>query len=383
MATNDANDFEALARQYWGAWGDAMRGAAPQQAAQSGAQGWQDAMNAWAGSAGGAASPFGNVLDHFKTQNRDWFAQMQQVAAQFAGRDHSAQDVAQAWKQALGAAGANPFPELFRSMRGPGLEGLEQWNEAAAPWLKGMRGEAAATLGMPAFGFTREHQERLQAMAQAQMRWQDTLAAYNDLMSKSSNEAYARFESKLAEREEPGRQISSARALFDLWIDAAEEAYAETALSLEYRQAYGAMVNAQMQLRATVQGIAEQTAGMLGMPGRGELDSAHRKIAELERLVRRNQRAPSDSVSTSAPPQRSRKPAQAPAKVAAQRPAKQAANKPLAKQAAVKPVAKRTAAKKSAAKKTAPKKTAPKKTAAKKTAKAPPRKPAKPLTRKR
>ena len=381
MATNDANDFEALARQYWGAWGDAMRGAAPQQAAQSGAQGWQDAMNAWAGSAGGAASPFGNVLDHFKTQNRDWFAQMQQVAAQFAGRDHSAQDVAQAWKQVLGAAGANPFPELFRSMRGPGLEGLEQWNEAAAPWLQGMRGEAAATLGMPAFGFTREHQERLQAMAQAQMRWQDTLAAYNDLMSKSSNEAYARFESKLAEREEPGRQISSARALFDLWIDAAEEAYAETALSLEYRQAYGAMVNAQMQLRATLQGIAEQTAGMLGMPGRGELDSAHRKIAELERLVRRNQRAPSNTAS--AEPQPSRKPAEAPAKVAAKRPAKQAANKPLAKQAAVKPVAKRTAAKKSAAKKTAPKKTAPKKTAAKKTAKAPPRKPAKPLTRKR
>ena len=298
MANNDANDFEALARQYWGAWGDAMRGAAPQQAAQSGAQGWQDALNAWAGSAGGAANPFGNVLDHFKTQNRDWFSQMQQVAAQFAGRDHSARDVVDAWKQALGMAGANPFPELLRSMRGPGLEGLEQWNEAAAPFLQNMRGEAASMLGMPAFGFTREHQERLKAMAQAQMRWQDSMSAYNALMSRSSQEAYARFETKLSEREEPGRQVGSARALFDLWIDAAEEAYAETALSLEYREAYGDIVNAQMQLRASLQAIAEQTAGVLGMPGRGELDSAHRKIAELERQLRRMQRKLDDDAAT-------------------------------------------------------------------------------------
>jgi len=359
MANNDANDFEALARQYWGAWGDAMRGAAPQQAAQSGAQGWQEAMNAWAGSAGSTANPFGNVLGHFKSQNHDWYTQMQQVAAQFAGRDHSPQDVAQAWKQALGMAGANPFAQLFSGMRGPGLEGLEQWNEAAAPWLQGMRAEATSMLGMPAFGFTREHQERMQAVAQAQLRWQDSMGAYNALMAKSSQAAYARFESKLAEREEPGRQIGSARALFDLWIDAAEEAYAETALSLEYRQSYAAMVNAQMLLRAAVQAIAEQTAGTLGMPGRGELDSAHRKIAELERQLRRMQRrADDDAVS---PP--SSKPAvrKAPAPKAA--PIKQAA-RPDGKKTATKS-AKKVTAQKSA-----------RKSALKKAVKAPARKPA-------
>lgn len=330
MASNDANEFEALARQYWGAWGDAMRSAAPQQAAQSGAQGWQDALNAWSGSLGGAANPFGNVLDHFKIQQGGWFAQMQQVAAQFAGRNHSPQDVVQAWKQALGTAGANPFPHLFNSMRGPGLEGLEQWTEAAAPWLQGMRGEAGSMLGMPAFGFTREHQERLQAVAQAQMRWQESLSAYNELMAKSSQEAYSRFETKLMEHEEPGRQIGSARALFDLWIDAAEEAYAESALSLEYRKAYGAMVNAQMQLRASLQAIAEQTAGTLGLPGRVELDSAHRKIAELERQLRRMQRkSEDDSAAPAATKPAARK--AAPPKRASVKPAKAMAGKKVAK----------------------------------------------------
>ena len=211
-----SNDFEALARQYWGAWGDAMRGAAPQSGMDAGMQGMRDALGAWTKAASGGQGGFDNVLGHFNRQSGDWFAQMQQVAAQFSGREHSAQDVTRAWQQLLGG---NPVQGLVHGMRGPGLEGLEQWNEAAAPWLQNLRSEAMSTLGMPAFGFAREHQERLQALAQAQLRWQDALAAYNALMAKTSQDAYARFESKLAEREEPGRQLGSVRALFDLWLD--------------------------------------------------------------------------------------------------------------------------------------------------------------------
>jgi class III poly(R)-hydroxyalkanoic acid synthase PhaE subunit len=91
------------------------------------------------------------------------------------------------------------------------------------------------------------------------------------------------------------------RALFDLWVDAAEEAYAASALSTEYRKAYGALVNAQMQLRANAQAIAEQASMQLGMPGRTELDSAHRKIAELERQLRRLQRKAEDAEPVAAP----------------------------------------------------------------------------------
>lgn len=337
MAAQGSNDFEALARQYWGMWGDALRGLAPQAGSDAGMQGFRDALGAWTNAAGGGQGGFDNVLGHFSRQNGDWFARMQQVAAQFAGRDHDAQDVAKAWQRALGG---NPFQGLFHGMRGPGLEGLEQWSEAAAPWLQNLRNEAASTLGMPAFGFAREHQERLQAQAQAQLRWQDALAAYNALMATTSQDAYARFESRLAEREEPGRQLGSVRALFDLWVDAAEEAYADTALSADYRKAYGELVNAQMQLRAATQAIAEQTANILGMPSRTELDSAHRKIAELERQLRRMQRAA--EAGGAAPP--------------APKPAPESKPKPKSTKKAAKPAAKKTAGK--AAKKAAPRKSA-------------------------
>ena len=222
-------------------------------------------------------------MEHFNRQSSDWYAQMQQVAARFSGRDHSAGDVAAAWREAF--AGTHPFAGLMDGMRGPGLETIAQWGEAGMPSLHGLRAETAAALRMPAFGFTREHQERLQALALAQLRWQEAQQEYARLMAKASRDAFSRFESRLASHEEPGRQISSVRALFDLWVDAAEEAWAELALSHEYRHAFGALVNAQMRQRAAAQAIGEQVASTYGWPERGELDSAHRKIAELERAA--------------------------------------------------------------------------------------------------
>lgn len=340
-----SSDFDALARQYWGMWGDAMRGAAPKSAADIGMQGFQDAIKAWTGQASGGGHGFDNVLGHFGRQNGDWFAQMQQVAAQFAGRDNSAKDIASAWKQALGGAGANPFEALMGGMQGPGLEGFNQWSEAAKPYLQGMRAEAMGALDMPTFGVTREHQEHLQALAKAQLDVQDAMSAYNTLMGDVSKDAYSRFETKLAEREEPGRQISSARALFDLWVDAAEEAYADAALSLEFRKVYGTLVNAQMALRSCVQRMAEQAASTMGMPGRTEVDSAHRKIAELERQLRRMQR--NHEKDTQQPAKTASKPAtrQAPKPVkktakAASKPAVKKAGKTITRKA-VKKVAKK------------------------------------------
>jgi polyhydroxyalkanoate synthase subunit PhaE len=283
-------DFEALARRYWGAWGDAMRtsmpGAAP-SAGVAGMQAWHDAVDWWTQAAYGERAQVNDVLGRFNTQARQWFGQMQQVAAQFAGQDANAAEITRAWKKALGAAGENPFPEMFRGMRGHGLGGLEQWIEDAKPYLGAFRDESASWLKLPQFGFAREHQERAQRLAEAQMDYQQQTGAYNALMLKASQSAYEIFESKLAEREEPGRQIDSPRALFDLWIDAAEEAYADIALSPEFREVYGKLVNAQMRLRGAIQREVEQASAMFGMPTRSELDGAHRKIVELERAMRR------------------------------------------------------------------------------------------------
>ncbi len=280
-------DFDALSRQYWNAWGEALRAASGQPVVPQGMQGWHDAVDWWSKLAHGGRSEANDLVERFNAQARHWFGQMQQVAAQFSGQDQSAAQIAEAWKRALGAAGENPFPEIFRAMRGHGQQGLEQWVEDASPYLDAMRREGMSWLSLPAFGIGREHQERLQALARAQVEYQEKSSAYNALMLKAGQRAFELFEDKLAEREEPGRQLASARALFDLWIDAAEESYAEIALSQEFRHVYGALVNAQMRLRSGIQKEVELASGLLGMPTRSEMDAAHRKVAELERQVRR------------------------------------------------------------------------------------------------
>jgi class III poly(R)-hydroxyalkanoic acid synthase PhaE subunit len=289
-------DFEALARQYWSAWGDMLRtGAsggmggmgASSNPAQQGAQAWHDAVDWWTQLAHGQRSEVNAAVDRFTGQARNWYGAMQQVATQFAGQDAAAKDIANAWKQALGAVGENPFPEMFRAMRGQGQQGLDQWIEDASPFLDAWKREAGSWLGMPAFGFAREHQERWQKLAQAQIDYQQQTSAYNALMMKAAQGAYERFEQKLAERSAPGKQLSSARGMFDLWIDAAEEAYAEIALSPEFRKVYGQLVDSQMRVRGGVQREVEQMTGSMGMPTRSEIDAAHKKIAQLERDVRK------------------------------------------------------------------------------------------------
>lgn len=332
-------DFDAVARQYWNAWGELMRGA-PAPAATA-APGWNEAVQWWSQLAQGGRSEANEALERFNSQARGWFGQMQQLAAQFAGRDASAGDVAQAWKQALGGGGANPFADVFGSMRGPGQNDLSQWLEQVAPYLQQWQRDGQSWLGMPAFGFAREHQERLQALALAHSNYQQQSQAYNALMAEAGQNAFARFEDKLAERSEPGRQLQSARALFDLWIDAAEDAYAEIALSPRFRDAYAALVNSQMKLRGAIQTEVEHATGSFGIPTRTEIDAAHRKIVQLEREVRRLR----DAIQASAAPARATPRSSEPAANDA-KPAKAAA-KP--KPAAAKPAAsKKAAAKKSA-----------------------------------
>jgi polyhydroxyalkanoate synthase subunit PhaE len=286
-----SGDFESMAKQYWNLWGDALRqgagGASPQ------APDWRQAVDWWSQLVPGGNHQVNDVVARFNQQARHWYGQMQQVAAQFAGRDHSPADIRQAWQQALGMPGEpqaqhNPFAELFRAMQGSGQQNMDGWMEQARPYIDALQRESSRWLHTPTFGLQREQQERWQQLAQAQQDYQRQQSEYGALMLKATQRAFVLFEQKLETHAEPGRQITTARGLFDVWIDAAEAAYAEIALSAEFRTVYGALTNAQMRLRQSVQREVEQVCALFGVPTRTEVDSAHRKIVELERKLRRS-----------------------------------------------------------------------------------------------
>ena len=205
---------------------------------------------------------------------QQWMAQMQQLAAQFGGGAAQPADIARAWRSMLGdnpfahVAAANAF--MPSSFMPPGLAGA-----------------ARGPFDTPAFGYTREHQERAQAFAKAGAEFQQAAQAFGSVVAEAGQDAFARFESLLAQRAEADKPVETARALFDLWIDAAEDAYADVALGDRFQQAFGDYVNAQMRLRAATQDEVERASAQWGIPGRSEVDAAHRKIAMLEREVAR------------------------------------------------------------------------------------------------
>ena len=198
---------------------------------------------------------------------------------------------AAAWRDALGGVfgGGQPFTTAFADasqIAGGGPQAwMQSWQQMVVPALSGLR----ETLSVPGIGLAREHQERAQKQARDVLDYQQQMQRYNQLLARAGRLGTEKFEAKLAERSEPGRQIESLRALYDLWVDAAEEGFQEVALSAEWREVYGALVDAQMRVRAGTQQQVEQVSRELGVPTRSEINTLGKRLHDLRRQVRQLQ----------------------------------------------------------------------------------------------
>lgn len=288
-SSGGTDDFEALIRQYWDNWaGAARQGAPPAGAGTGGPMPWQEGIEKWSQLLGaGTTSGVDDVVQRFRQQGGDWLGTMQQVAAQFAGRDTSSAEVAAAWREAVGGKGEGMLRWMLDAARGGNAFTDQPWIREFAHLAQGGFSKGDPWLDAPAFGPAREYQARWQALLKTQQQYQARAEAYVEQIRAVLDDAFDLFEVRLSEHESPGSQLTSARALFDLWIDAAEEAYAKVALSEQFREIYAELANAQMRLRAATQHELEKACETMGVPTRSEMDIAHRKIAELERMVRR------------------------------------------------------------------------------------------------
>ncbi|WP_045767547.1 class III poly(R)-hydroxyalkanoic acid synthase subunit PhaE [Xanthomonas albilineans] len=307
-------DFEAMARQYWDAWSAILRqGSAASAAAPMRENGsWREAIDAWAQWLPRSTSTHTeDAVARFQQHAGDWLGAMQQVAVGFAGRDASSAEVADAWKRQVQSQRQQCLQWLLGSLGGAGQATLDPWLQQAAHWMQGVQRDSSPWLQMPGFGPARNHHARWRALTKAQQEYLAQSQSYMALLHAAIDRAFVVFEEKLRAHEDPGRQLTNARAMFDLWIDAAEEAYAAVALSPEFRQVYADFANAQMRLRALLQREVEQVCEQMGLPTRTELDAAHCRIADLERRLRRLERGAGQGAGTARPSVTERAPAAA------------------------------------------------------------------------
>lgn len=278
QASDFLKNYQALAQQSWDAWTRQLQQQQP------------------------AANPFftppvapasGNdTLERTLAGLKGYFDLMQGAAAS-SGAGASG-DWRQQLQQMFGGA-SQPFAQAFGGIDTTGAEGFgRQWQS----WLQAAQHSGFGDLPgaqhgpTPAFGLNREQQMQQEAMSAAVLASLQASARYHALIQRANAQGMEKLQSKLAQHAEPGHQVDSLKALYDLWVDAVEEAYAEIALSDEFREAYGEMVNTQMRVRQHQQKQTEQMCQQLGVPTRSEVSSLGERLQQLRREVRGKQPKP-------------------------------------------------------------------------------------------
>ncbi len=304
--TDQAGDFlkqsQALAQQSWESWMQALqqgRTLAGGQGPVPGFSGMPFAAAPFGNSPLGSSplgnSPFGKpaaptvegMFERALGGMKSYFDWMQQAATAQTG---SATPMDwQTQLQKMFSDGQQPFAKAFEGIDSTAAQGfVQQWQA----WLTSMgQGglndlKGAGPLNMPAFGLHREQTQQQQALFAAMRESAQQQQRYQSLIMRANVQGLERLQAKLVERTEPGREVNSMKALYDLWVDAAEEAYAQIALSEEFSEVYGAMVNAQMLERGLQQEQLEQFCRQLGVPTRSDFDSLGRRLQELHRAQR-------------------------------------------------------------------------------------------------
>lgn len=195
------------------------------------------------------------------------------------------------WQHALqnlySSMGGQPFAHAFATLDS---EAARSFGQMWQGWLQasqsGAGGFAFDVEHLAAFGYTRERQLQQQALAAAMREYLDSANKYQGLIQRANAEGFERLQAKLVELGGSNHQVESLKALYDLWVDGAEEAYAKIALSEEFRHAYASMVNAQSRVRELQQQQLESFCRELGMPTRSEVTAIGKRLHELRREVR-------------------------------------------------------------------------------------------------
>lgn len=281
-------NYQSFAQQSWDAWS--------KQWQQPGAAApWFKAAQ--------AKAPMDDALERTLGSFKGYLEWLQRAATSGVAQPPVGGDWWQPLQQLFGAGGqafAPPFAGFDGAFAGNAAQPWQSWLQAsqqgAVPGgTDAMSGGMDALRGMlqtPAFGYSREQQEQQQALMLAMLDHQQASRRYQELMLRAQLQGAERLQQKLAERTEPGRQVESLKALYDLWVDAAEEAYAEIALSDEFREVYAAQTNTQMRVKQLQQQQVEQWCREIGMPTRTEVASLGQRLQELRREMRQTRPTP-------------------------------------------------------------------------------------------
>lgn len=138
-------------------------------------------------------------------------------------------------------------------------------------------------LSVPGFGFDRETQAQMQNGIKLFKEYQQITNEYNAQMSKVGVEALESMRLRILKMSEQGKEISSLREIYDLWVDCNEEAYAELVYTDEYSELYGRLTNALLAVKQHNGKIMDKILVKLNMPTRQGMNTVLQRVQEMKR----------------------------------------------------------------------------------------------------
>ena len=156
-------------------------------------------------------------------------------------------------------------PELLLASM-PNANSIEYWRRFGATlstWTEGL-------LAIPSLGPMREWSEQSKAVQRAFTAERDAATAVLRHYRQALEQALRDLAALL--RSADASPITSVRALYDVWITQAEQAYATTVMTDEFAQDFGRWINATSKLRISVRALSEHLGATLGLPQRAEID---------------------------------------------------------------------------------------------------------------
>lgn len=222
---------------------------------------------------------FGSALPE---SSRDVAARMLEFGESYFGVTR------QAWKALEAAQGASAAQaDLARQ-----LDSLKtQFIQGFAQVFPGMSSAGAPAPGsapgsMPALGPARERQQAAERLARAAARYQQAFAAFTALLARVSSGAVERLAQRLSEGAGTGQAPGSLRAVYDLWVECGEQAYAAAAHTPEFSKAQAELNEALLDLRREQQRQVEDWARALDLPTRAEVNTLIKRVNTLRRRMR-------------------------------------------------------------------------------------------------
>ncbi len=188
------------------------------------------------------------------------------------------------------ATAFSPFPgEMEKALREEQVPGTSVLTRAARHYQT-----------MPPVGYTREWQEQLQDWNRLAAEYLHALQDFSTLLGTVLQQALELFSRRVTDKLKGGESFDGLRAIYNLWIDCGEEAYARQVATKEFPHLQAELVNALMRMKRHEQLMLDEVMTALNMPTRQEMDTTHRRVYDLQRQVRALQDTLEEAAETAA-----------------------------------------------------------------------------------